>query len=194
MFFMLKIVIFKVIPMLLKKDNSCLLLIDVQEKLTPLVQKSEALIERCQWLMRLATELQVPQIVSEQYPKGLGITVAPLHELSQKDSAIEKVHFSCWQEPRFKERLQPLNKKQLVLIGIETHVCVLQTAMDLIKAEYEVFVVVDAVSSRHELDYKYALKRMKQAGIQLITSEMVFFEWIGQAGTPEFKMLSKRYL
>ncbi|MDP1603895.1 MAG: hydrolase [Legionella sp.] len=180
--------------MLLKKDNSCLLLIDVQEKLTPLVQKPEALIERCQWLMRLATDLHVPLIVSEQYPRGLGITVAPLLEVSEKDTSIEKVHFSCWREPRFKKRLQSLNKMQLVLIGIETHVCVLQTAMDLISADYEVFVVVDAVSSRDELDYKYALKRMKQAGIQLVTSEMVFFEWVGQAGTPEFKTLSKSYL
>lgn len=180
--------------MLLEKDKSCLLLIDVQEKLTPLVRDSEALLDRCQWLIRLANELGVPQIVSEQYPRGLGHTVDALRNLTLDDPAVEKVHFSCWREPDFKGRLQGLNRKQLVLIGIEAHVCVLQTGMDLIAQDYDVFVVVDGVSSRHEMDYRYGLKRMKQAGIQLITSEMVFFEWVGQAGTPEFKALSKSYL
>jgi nicotinamidase-related amidase len=180
--------------MLLEKEKSCLLLIDVQEKLTPLVQKSDALIARCQWLIRLAKELGVPQLVSEQYPSGLGATVEPLRDLVPQSEFVEKVHFSCLRAPAFKERLQSLNKKQLLLIGIETHVCVLQTALDLQEAGYDVFVAVDAVSSRAELDYKYGLKRMKQDGVHLITSEMVFFEWVGQAGTPQFKALSKTYL
>ena len=180
--------------MLLKKENSCLLLIDVQEKLAPHVADFEALIERCQWVIRLAAKLGVPQLISEQYPSGLGVTLEPLHALMPDNQAIEKVHFSCLREPAFKERLQQLNRKQMVLIGIETHVCVLQTAMDLIEADYEVFVVVDAVSSRHEIDYKYGLKRMKQAGAVLLTAEMVFFEWVEHAGTPEFKALSKLFL
>ena len=78
-------------------------------------------------------------------------------------------------------------------MGIETHVCVLQTALDLVDADYEVFVAVDAVSSRQELDHRYGLKRMKQAGVELVTAEMVFFEWLEQAGTEEFKALSKRF-
>lgn len=180
--------------MLLKKDHSCLILVDVQEKLAPLVLSPDALIDRCHWLMRLANELQVPMLVSEQYPKGLGHTTETLQPLYAGTKAIEKVSFSCWQEPDFQHALRGLNKNQVILIGMETHVCVLQTALDLIEADYEVFIVVDAVSSRHEQDYRYGLKRMKQCGAELVTSEMVFFEWIGQAGTPEFKALSKSYL
>lgn len=179
--------------MLLEQNNSCLLLIDIQEKLTPLVHQPAALIARCQWLLRLAQELRVPHLLSEQYPRGLGHTVDGLLSLTHEE-AIPKVHFSCWREPRFKVSLQALKKSQTILIGIESHVCVLQTAMDLRAAGYDVFVVVDAVSSRYEIDYKYALKRMKQSGIQLITAEMVLFEWVEQAGTEAFKGLSKRFL
>lgn len=179
--------------MLLEKEKSCLLLVDVQEKLTPLVLHSDALLTRCQWMMSLANNLNVPIVVSEQYPSGLGPTIEPLRALVQREPFIEKVHFSCFRAPAFSKHLDALKKNQVVLIGIETHVCVLQTAMDLLNAHYHVFIVVDAVSSRFELDHKYGLKRMKQAGAQLITSEMVFFEWMEKAGTPEFKRLSKTY-
>lgn len=179
--------------MLLQKDNSCLLLIDVQQKLAPYVLNAEAFVKRCQWLMRLSNDLKVPHIVSEQYPRGLGTTVEPLQQLSI-EKPCEKVHFSCWRNDEFKSRLQALAKKQLILIGIEAHVCVLQTALDLLQADYEVYVVVDAVSSRHEVDYHYGLKRMKQAGAELITAEMVFFEWLEQAGTEQFKQLSNNYV
>jgi nicotinamidase-related amidase len=179
--------------MLLEKEQSALMLIDVQEKLTPHVLQSEKMVARCQWLMELATELSIPMVVSEQYPQGLGKTVSTLRALVPSDAPIEKVHFSCWPEPAIKMHLNALNKNQLVLIGIETHVCVLQTALDLLEAGKEVFVVVDAVSSRYEIDYKYGLKRMKQAGAELVTAEMVFFEWLHKAGTPEFKALSKRF-
>jgi nicotinamidase-related amidase len=180
--------------MLLEKELSCVVLIDVQEKLTPFVQEAKALVARCQWVIHLAKDLGVPVLVSEQYPSGLGVTVEPLHSLIAQDECFEKVHFSCFREPTFNQRLKALNKKQLVLIGIEAHVCVLQSAMEMKIAGYEVFVVVDAVSSRSQLDYKYALKRMKQAGIHLVTAEMIFFEWVGQAGTPQFKVLSSTYL
>lgn len=180
--------------MLLKQNQSCLVLIDVQEKLAPHVLKSNELLARCEWLMLLANELKVPMLVSEQYPKGLGATVSPLRELAKESNTLEKVYFSCWRDDHFKQALQTMNRKQVVLIGIETHVCVLQTALDLAEAGYEVFVVVDAVSSRYEQDYRYGLKRMKQHGVQLLTSEMVFFEWVEKAGTPEFKALSKAWL
>jgi nicotinamidase-related amidase len=179
--------------MLLEKNKSCLVLIDVQEKLMPLVQNTQAVLARCQWLLRLAKDLSVPLLVSEQYPRGLGITVEPLASLISRCNVVEKLQFSCFKAQEFEQQLQSLQKKQMVLIGIETHVCVLQTALDLQQAGYEVFVVVDAVSSRFELDYRYGLKRMKQNGVHLITAEMVFFEWIGQAGTPEFKALSQTY-
>ncbi|MGQ3892311.1 hydrolase [Legionella sp. CNM-4043-24] len=180
--------------MLLKHDQSCLLLIDVQEKLAPHVLKEKELLARCEWLMSLANEMKVPMLVSEQYPKGLGVTVSPLRELAGQSETIEKVYFSCWRDAGFKAALQAVHRKQLILIGMETHVCVLQTALDLVEAGYDVFVVVDAVSSRHEPDYRYGLKRMKQHGVNLITSEMVLFEWVEKAGTPEFKALSKGWL
>ena len=177
--------------MLLSKEKSCLVLVDVQEKLTPYVQHFKNLIARCEWLLRLAQELDVPTVISEQYPQGLGVTVEPLREFA---TALHKVHFSCARDQAMKSHLQTLGRKQIVLIGIETHVCVLQTAIDLIDSGFDVFVVVDAVSSRKELDHHYGLKRIKQTGGWLVTSEMVFFEWVEKAGTPEFKALSKAYL
>ena len=177
--------------MLLSKEESCLVLVDVQEKLTPHIQHSQNLISRCEWLLRLAQELDVPTVISEQYPQGLGATVEALREFG---TALPKVHFSCARDASIKSHLQTLGRKQIVLIGIETHVCVLQTAIDLIDSGYDVFVVVDAVSSRKELDHHYGLKRIKQTGGWLVTSEMVFFEWVEKAGPSEFKALSKAYL
>lgn len=180
--------------MLLQKDKSCLILIDVQEKLTPLVMHVEQLISSCQWLMRLATELDVPLLVSEQYRKGLGPTIEPLRGLMPGHTEIDKIYFSCARDATFSKHWQMVNKKQAVLAGIETHVCVLQTALDLNAAGTDVFVVVDAVSSRHHVDHQCALERMQQEGIHLVTREMVFFEWIEHAGTSAFKALSQAFL
>lgn len=180
--------------MLLNKQESLMLLIDVQEKLVPAVLNSDRFIARCEWLLKLATRMGVPILASEQYPKGLGNTLQNLSAYFDKENCIEKVHFSCMQEPNYLLRLREYNKKQLVILGIEAHVCVLQTAMEMKAEGYDVYVVVDAVSSRAEQDLKYGLKRMKQEGIHLITAEMVLFEWLRQSGTPEFKALSKEFL
>lgn len=181
--------------MLMQKKSCGLLLVDVQEKLTPHVMHADTILSRCAWLMRLANTLQVPIVLSEQYPSGLGKTVEPLRALAPLNKAFEKVHFSCYRNEELMTEWKTLGKQQVVLIGIETHVCVLQTALDLTcHSDLEVFVVVDAVGSRSEMDHKYGLKRMKQAGVELVTSEMVFFEWVEQAGTPEFKALSQSFL
>jgi nicotinamidase-related amidase len=180
--------------LLLNKEDSILLLVDVQEKLTPNILNSSELIKSCEWLLKLARKLGVPVLTSEQYPKGLGSTLTQLIPYYEKSDCIEKVYFSCLQEPRYRTRLNEFNKNQIIIIGIETHVCVLQTAIELREADFDVFIVVDAVSSRHAVDLHYALKRMKQAGVHLVTSEMVFFEWIRKAGTPEFKALSSEFL
>lgn len=180
--------------MLLNRNDSLLLLIDVQQKLTPFILNQESLISRCEWMLKLAKALDVPILTSEQYPKGLGSTIEQLSPFVEKKLCIEKIHFSCVQQPQYLNQLNLFKKNQLLLIGIEAHVCVLQTAMELKEADYEVYVVVDAVSSRKELDLKYGLKRMKQQGIHLITSEMVFFEWLRQAGTERFKSLSNEFL
>ncbi|MCE0723081.1 MULTISPECIES: hydrolase [Legionella] len=180
--------------MLLNKEDSLLLLIDVQEKLTPAVLDSEAFIARCEWLLKLARRMNVPILVSEQYPQGLGATLNQFQSyFNQQNGVVDKVNFSCMGEPKYVERLKQFHKKQLILIGIETHVCVLQTALEMKDAGYDVFVVADAVSCRGEQNMKYGLKRMKQAGIHLVTTEMVFFEWLRKAGTSEFKQLSKEF-
>lgn len=180
--------------MLLNKDDSILLLIDIQEKLIPFIFNTEQCLSRAEWLLKLANKMEVPVLASEQYPKGLGFTVPALKSHISKDQCIEKVHFSCVQAPDFIPRLTQQKRNQIILFGIEAHVCVLQTALELKTAGFEVFVVVDAVGSRTEIDYKYGLKRMKQAGIQLITGEMVFFEWLRQSNVPDFKALSKAFL
>lgn len=180
--------------MLLDRNDSVLLLVDVQEKLVPAVLESEAFIARCEWLLKLAHKMNVPVLISEQYPKGLGPTIEVLRSYIKPTDCIEKIHFSCMQQPEYNSRLQTLNKNQLIVIGIEAHVCVLQTALEMRSADFEVYVVADAVSSRNEQDLKYALKRMKQEGIHLITAEMVFFEWLRHADVPEFKALSKEFL
>ncbi|WP_133129714.1 hydrolase [Legionella yabuuchiae] len=180
--------------MLIEKDKSCLLLVDVQEKLTPHVLQPERLVHACEWLMKLGSKLEIPLLVSEQYPKGLGRTVSALEHLVATLKRVEKVHFSCGSDQSFLDALSKIDRKQVIIMGIETHVCVMQTAIELKKKKSDVFVVVDAVSCRHEIDHKYGLKRMKEAGIQLVTREMVFFEWLRQAGTAEFKALSQEFL
>lgn len=177
--------------MLMNKNDSFLLLIDVQEKLAPHVLNFEDLVARCQWLLRLAADQNVSVVVSEQYPQGLGHT---LEALQSDNLVLSKLAFSCWRDNEARTALAAQSKRQVIIIGMETHVCVLQTALDMLAAGYEVFVVVDAVSSRQEPDYRYGLKRMKQEGVRLVTSEMVFFEWVEKAGTAEFKALSKAYL
>lgn len=180
--------------MLLDKNDSLLVLVDVQEKLTPAVLNHKTVIDRCVWMLKLAQRMDVPVLVSEQYPKGLGASLNDFKPYYTAENCIEKVHFSCMKEPTFINKLHEFKKNQLVLIGIEAHVCVLQTALDMKSTGFDVYVVVDAVTSRHDVDLKYGLKRMKQEGIHLVTSEMVFFEWLQQAGTPEFKALSKEFL
>lgn len=180
--------------MLLDKDKSCLIVIDVQEKLAPAVVHSKHLLERCEWLMRLATELDVPVLVCEQYPKGLGYTTEPLRSLLPHHEIFEKVSFSAYKDGAFKNALEQLNKKQYIIVGIETHICVLQTALDLISTGAQVYVVLDAVSARHLNDHQAGIDRMKYAGVHVITSEMIFYEWIKSAGTPVFKALNQAFM
>lgn len=177
--------------MLINREESCIVLIDVQEKLTPLVQDSKSLVARAHWFLSLARDLHIPTIVCEQYPQGLGSTVQALQGFGE---AYSKVHFSCFEESAVRSYIAAQYKKQVLLIGIETHVCVLQSALGFLRDGYEVFVAVDAVSARSPIDHEYGLKRMASAGVALVTGEMVFFEWVKQAGTPEFKSLSSIYL
>lgn len=180
--------------MILNAEQSCLLVVDVQKKLTPLVRDYKTLIENCQWMIKLARELDVDVLVSEHYPQGLGNTVDGLLTLINPDEVIDKVHFSCASDTTCMNRINALDKTQVVIIGIEAHVCILQTAIELHQKGKQVFVVEDSVSSRHLTDYQSGIARMRQVGIQILTKEMVFFEWLHLAGTAKFKALAKSFI
>lgn len=179
---------------LLRAHSSCLLMVDVQEKLVPKVRDPEQLVANCAWLLEVAAVLDVPVLISEQYPAGLGPTVANLRAIAPQHAWMEKVHFSCAEAPNCRARIDAVGRTQLVLAGIEAHVCVLQTALGLSHSGKDVFVVADAVSSRHSLDANMGLDRMRAAGVQIVTKEMVLFEWAHQAATAQFKALSNKFL
>ncbi|MBT8420528.1 MAG: hydrolase [Gammaproteobacteria bacterium] len=180
--------------MLINTHNSWLLIIDVQEKLIPAIHNRDAVIDHCAWLMKVSDFMGVPMLVSEQYPKGLGPTVSQLRELAPKDAFMEKVHFSCVAAPQCDARISALGRTQVVIAGIEAHVCVLQTALDLAADGKQVFVVADAISSRDPRDVELAMKRMRSVGITIVSREMVLFEWAHKSDTTQFKQLSSMFL
>ena len=180
--------------MILSHANAQLLVIDVQEKLAPAMSDAGPVIANSARLITAARHFAVPVTISEQYPRGIGPTVAALREAAGDGaSAFEKLAFSCARDEAICAHLGLLRegrtRRQIVLTGIEAHVCVLQTALDLRQTGYEVFVVVDAIASRVETSKDMALRRMEQAGVHPVTTEMVIFEWLGRAGTPDFKAL-----
>ena len=180
--------------MLINSKTSCFMLIDVQERLIKLIADYQQLLVRTEWLLSLAKELNQTVIVSEQYPKGLLSTVEQLKPYIEHAPTFAKVHFSCGKDEQINQYLKSQPYKQIILFGMESHVCVLQTALDLKQLGYEVFVVADAISARDVMSTKLAIKRMRQAGIEIVNCEMVFFELIEQAGTEKFKKLSKQFL
>lgn len=177
--------------MLLDRDRSALLVVDVQERLAPAMAESEAVVGRVRLLLEAAGRLGVPAVVSEQYPKGLGGTLEELRPLLEKADVIAKTVFSCAREPRYLEALRSRDRSQVVICGMETHVCVLQTALDLKGHGFDVHVVADAVGSRRPASRELGLARMRHAGCVIVESEMVVFEWLRAAGTDEFRELSR---
>lgn len=175
--------------MLIDPRDSFLLIVDVQERLAPAVQAPERAIRNTEILARSARRLDIPVYVTEQYPKGLGRTVPQLAEHADAQTTLEKLHFSCAAEPALLERMSALKRKQVVIAGMEAHVCVLQTALGLQQAAMRPFVVQDAVSSRTDENKAAGLERMRAAGCEIVTTEMVVFEWLQQAGSAEFKEL-----
>ncbi len=179
---------------LIDRHRSCLLLVDVQEHLVPAIHGHERLVDNCRWLLSAARDLSVPVLATEQYPAGLGPTVAPLRELLAPENVSDKTTFSCCAAKGFPDRVAGLERGQVIIAGIEAHVCVLQTVHGLLELGYTVFPVADVVSSRSAGDEELAIRRMRDAGAIIVSREMVLFEWLGRAGTPEFKRISARYL
>lgn len=177
--------------MLIERHKSCLLVVDVQEKLAPAMAEPAAVIRNSGILLRAANRLGVPTILSEQYPQGLGPTVPELRALAPASARLGKLSFSCAADPGLQRRLEETRRSQVILCGMEAHVCVLQTALGFKGGGYQTFVVADAVSSRAPANRDLALRRLAANGVELVTTEMVVFEWLARAGTAEFKELSK---
>ncbi len=179
--------------MLIDAQRSLLLVIDFQERLLPVIHEHERLLANVTWLIRAARKIGVPAAAVEQYPQGLGRTVKDVRELMADGAVAPKVHFSAV-AARCLGRLPGADRAQIVLVGTETHVCLLQTALELLAEGKEVFVVADAVGSRREADRDLALARMRQEGARIVTREMVVFEWLREAATPLFRDVSKAFL
>jgi nicotinamidase-related amidase len=177
-------------PELVGRDSSRLLIVDVQEKLLPLIPTGRRLVHNCRRLLDAAKLLNVPIFGTEQYPKGLGRLVPELAERVGKVS--DKVCFSCVPALRWGNAANLSDDRdQIVVAGMEAHVCVQQTVFDLMAAGFRVYIPADAVASRAELDWRFALDRMSTGGATVTTVESILFEWCQQAGTPEFKEIQK---
>jgi nicotinamidase-related amidase len=177
---------------LLHRVHSQLLIVDVQQKLVPVIPQATELLETTAFLLTAAQIMNVPVVVSEQYPKGLGPTVSEISEHRIQKTVFEKLKFSAadgFLQSGSAESHQTRN--QIVITGIETHICVLQTAIDLLSAGMQVFVVQDAVGSRHAADQASALDRIRNAGVTVCCAESVVFEWCEAAGTDEFRQISR---
>ena len=176
-------------PELMCRSDSALLVVDLQEKLVPAIPSAVRIVWNVRRLIEGAKLLGLPIVASEQYPQGLGPTVAELASHLEHRSA--KVCFSCRELPELFADLRRKNIEKLLVCGIETHVCIQQTVLDLLADGWRVYVAVDAVGSRHDLDHQTALRRMESSGTMLTTTEAALFEWCQAAGTAEFKQLSQ---
>ena len=174
---------------LISRENSVLVVVDYQDKLMPHIHGRDAILRKAALLLHTAGVLGIPVIATEQYPRGLGSTIAEISGLIPGFSPVEKTCFSCMGEPEFVRRFEALGRKQAVIIGVETHVCVAQTALDLAGRDISSFVAADACGSRREQDYTLGLRRMEGGGVIVSGAEGVVFEWLRHAGTEEFKQV-----
>ena len=177
-------------------NNCCLLIIDLQEKLLPHIFNKEQIKHNSNKLVELFVELNIPIIYTEQYPKGLGSTVNCLKKklIDNNSKKIEKTTFSAFDNEDFKNFLTQINKKQVILLGIESHICVLQTTIDLLESAKQVYIVEECIGSRKLGDANTSIKRMLKSGASLINFEMIFFELIRDSKSQFFKKLSSKYI
>ena len=177
----------------IEREEAVLIIIDVQDVLMKKMNQEvgKNVIQNIRTLLTFAKEMAIPILMTEQYPKGLGKTVPEIKMELGSILPIEKVSFSCCGVETFNEKLNRLGRKQVILSGIETHVCVLQTAADLIQKSYEVHVVADAICSRRKLDWEIGLRWMEKRGAMISTTEIIAFQLLKEAGTEEFRGLSK---
>ena len=173
---------------LLDRRRSLLLAVDLQEKLLNLLPEAVRVQRNVERLLRGAEAVGVPALATEQYPERLGGAPEALREALPTPDG--KRAFSCWQAPEIAARFSS-DRDQIVVCGIETHVCVMQTTADLLAQGFRVFVVADAVGARRSLDHELGLRRAESLGAVLVTTEMVLFEWCGTSLDPQFKLISQ---
>jgi nicotinamidase-related amidase len=173
------------------KERSAALVIDIQERLYPFIFENEKLTKNVTTLIEGLKIIGIPIFVTEQYVKGLGQTIEPVAKLLGTHPRIEKMAFSCCDEPRVMEGIAVTGKENIILAGIESHVCVLQTALDLKRNGYQPVVVEDCVSSRHGNDKQMAIERMRHEGVIITTCESILFELLRYSGTEQFRGISR---
>jgi nicotinamidase-related amidase len=171
---------------LLPRSATALVVVDIQEKLFPHVQEQEAMLAKCVKVIDFCKRLEIPILVTEQYPKGLGSTVPKIKEaLGDAYRPIPKTAFSCFGEPEFVNALEELEVDTVALIGIETHVCVLQTALVGLSSDFDMLVLADCVSARNKFDHEMSLRRLGDEGAIVGTAEMFFYEMLAEAKTDD---------
>lgn len=172
--------------------NDCVAIaIDFQERLIPAIRDNDEVVDNSKILLAGLNCLEVPVIVSRQYPKGLGDTVEDIKNVTSNATVLDKTSFSCWGDAAIRAKIESMGRKTIILCGTEAHVCVLQTAVDLLEAGYKVVYVSDCVGSRSKNDKKFGLKRVKQEGALMVTYEQILFELLQGASNPAFKDISK---
>jgi len=178
----------------LNRENAALIVVDVQERLVPAIDKGlyERSLRNFKIVIETAGTLGLPILLTEQYPRGLGRTVPPVLQALEGKSfeLVEKVTFSCARDEGFLSAVARTGRRQIVIIGMETHVCVYQTSLDLRNGGYEVFVLDDAVSSRFPHNYNSGIAALRDAGVVVISTEAAVFQLLKVAATPEFKKIS----
>lgn len=175
--------------MVFSKENTTIIVVDIQDKLADLMRDKDQVIRNVSKLMQVSRILNIPVVVTEQYPQGLGKTVPEVRKLMRTAEPIEKISFSCGGSEDFLTALEAMDRPNIILTGMETHICVLQTAIDLVNKGYVVGIVQDAVCSYRDNDMEIAMRRMEREGIFQLTTEMIIYEWLKMAGTEEFKAL-----
>jgi nicotinamidase-related amidase len=180
--------------MRLQREETILVVIDVQEKLMPVIDAADTVVANLDRLIRGFHVLGVPLLVTEQYVKGLGPTVATLRRTLEETAGYDPIEKSCFSAARcstFMERIRATERRHVVVAGVETHVCVHQTIGDLLEAGFDVTIIADAVSSRSASNREIALRRIVSEGARLSSTEMVLFELLGASGTDDFRAISK---
>lgn len=171
--------------------KSCLIVVDVQGKLAQLMDNRESLFANIEILIKTAQILDIPIIRCEQNPKALGPTIPQLDELMTQNPPVEKFSFSCLGDQKFTTQFKALSRKQVILCGIEAHVCIYQTAMNLLDRDYQVSLIADAISSRNPKNKKIAIGRLDSEGAFISSTEMILFELLKTAKHPKFKEIAK---